>query len=64
MGNPFGPSCTVSSTGAVRTGAPGALSGYSIIDADSISDAASKAKGCPVLSGGGAIEVYETMPVG
>jgi hypothetical protein len=40
------------------------LTGYSIIEADSLSAAAKSAKGCPVLSGGGSIEVYEALPIG
>ncbi len=63
-GNPFGVSCTITSDGAVRDGGAAALGGYSIITADSVSDAADKAKGCPVLSSGGGIEVYEAMPIG
>lgn len=63
-GSPFGPSCTISSNGSVRDGGAAGLSGYSIITAESVSDAAEKAKGCPVLSGGGGVEVYEAMPIG
>jgi hypothetical protein len=62
-GNPFGPSCTVSADGSSRDGGQAALTGYSIIEATSLSDAADKAKGCPVLSGGGSVEVYEAMPM-
>jgi hypothetical protein len=47
----------------VKSGAAGAIGGYSIISANSLSDAAGKAKGCPVLSGGGTVEVYEAMPM-
>ena len=64
MGSPFGPACTVKSDGSTSDGAGSQLSGYSIIEAGSITDAASKAKGCPVLSGGGEIEVYEAIPIG
>ncbi len=39
------------------------LTGYSI-NADSQSDAVAKAKGCPVLSSGGGVQVYESMPIG
>jgi len=62
-GNPFGASSTVSGDGSVKSGAAGAIGGYSIISANSLSDAAGKAKGCPVLSGGGTVEVYEAMPM-
>jgi hypothetical protein len=63
-GNPFGPSSTISSSGAVTDGGRSSLSGYSIISAGSLAEATTKAKGCPVLSAGGSVEVYETMPVG
>jgi hypothetical protein len=62
-GAPFGPSSSIASDGAVSGGA-GALTGYSIITADGMSEACDKAKGCPVLSSGGSIEVYEAMPIG
>jgi hypothetical protein len=35
--------------------------GYSIVSADSLSDAAAKAKGCPVLASGGSVENYEAV---
>ena len=43
--------------------ASGIATGYSIVQADSLDEAASLAKGCPVLQSGGEIEVYETFPV-
>jgi hypothetical protein len=63
-GNPFAPGAakTISADGAVRDGA-GSASGYSIITADSLDDAVTKAKGCPVLEGGATVEVYETFQV-
>ncbi len=63
-GNPFGPGSTVASDGSVTEGGTSQLTGYSIIEADSLSAAAQSAKGCPVLSSGGSIEVYEAMPIG
>ncbi|HUZ20961.1 MAG TPA: YciI family protein [Acidimicrobiales bacterium] len=62
-GNPFGTSASVSADGTVRDGAPSELSGYSIISADSLAEAADLAKRCPVLHGGGSVEVYEIVPV-
>ena len=62
-GNPFGPSASVSSSGAVSNSASSGLSGYSIIKADDMQGATQSAKGCPILSSGGSIEVYETFPV-
>jgi hypothetical protein len=63
-GAPFGASSTIASNGAVRDGGASALTGYSIISADGLSDASAKAKGCPVLTTGGSVEVYEAMPMG
>jgi hypothetical protein len=62
-GNPFGPSSTVSNGGSVSEGASSALTGYSVLSAGSLPDAAELAKGCPVLSSGGTVEVYETFDV-
>ena len=55
MGNPFGPAA------AVGGGATSGLTGYSIVNAGSLDDALGKASGCPVLDGGGGVEVYETI---
>jgi hypothetical protein len=63
-GAPFGPSAVIRSDGAVSPGAPARLSGYSVVTADSLDDATSKAKGCPVLSNGGSVEIYESLPMG
>ena len=62
-GNPFAAACTVGSDGSTKDGGRAGLTGYSIIEATSLSDAADKAKGCPVLASGGAVEVYEAMPM-
>jgi hypothetical protein len=62
MGNPFSTSATLSSAG-VTDGAAARAGGYSIVTADSLSEAATKAKGCPVLDGGGTVEVYEAVEV-
>lgn len=62
-GNPFGPSAAVAADGTVKEGAPSALTGYTILSADSIDRAAELAKGCPIISSGGTIEIYETFPV-
>lgn len=56
-GNPFGPSSTVGN------GAGAALTGYSIITADSLGEATEKAKGAPVVANGGGVEVYETLEI-
>ena len=64
-GNPFGPAAKhVKSNGSVGEGALGTQAGgYSILKADSLDDAVTSAKGCPVLLGGGDITVYEVFPV-
>ena len=61
VGNPFGNSATVTSGGVADGGKSGA-GGYSIVSADSLGDAAAKAKGCPVLASGGSVEIYEAIP--
>ncbi len=63
VGNPFGASATVRNGGTVTDGAASALTGYSILDADSLAAATELAKGCPVLANGGSVEVYETIKV-
>ena len=60
-GNPCGASKTVASNGSVKDGAAAGISGYSVIKANSLDEAAKLAKGCPVLAGGGSVEVYETF---
>jgi hypothetical protein len=62
-GNPFAGSASVGAGGAVGDGAGSALTGYSVMQADSLSAATELAKGCPVLSGGGSVDVYETIVV-
>jgi hypothetical protein len=44
-------------------GGAGNPTGYTILQADSLDAATTLAKGCPVLQGGGEIEVYEAFPV-
>jgi hypothetical protein len=62
IGNPFGASSTVAAGGA-SDGGTSKLGGYSIINAESLADAAKKADGCPVLQSGGSVEVYEAVPM-
>jgi len=62
-GNPFGVSSTVTADGSSKDGGASGIGGYSVISASSLADAAGKAKGCPVLAGGGTVEVYEAMPM-
>src|SRR5690349_18411712 len=62
-GNPFGPSMTRTGGGEPAEGAPSELTGYSIVEAADLKDAADKAGGCPVLASGGSVDVYEAMPM-
>ena len=47
----------------IGSGSAPAVSGYSVIAADSLSDAEALAKGCPVLQGGATVHVIETVEV-
>jgi hypothetical protein len=62
-GNPFSDKVkSLDSGGKVKDGPTGPrASGYSIVEAGSIDAATELAKGCPVLSSGGQITVYETF---
>ena len=60
MGNPLGTSATVSASGT-SDGGSSKVGGYSIVTADSLGDAPAQAKGCPVLAGGGSVEVYVAL---
>ena len=62
MGNAFTASATLSDGGASAGGASRAT-GYSVVTAESLDDATSLAKGCPILVAGGSVEVYETLPM-
>jgi len=61
-GNPVGLSKTVSAAGVSDDGGPNPLSGYTIIQADSIDRAVELAKACPII-GDGSIEVAEIHEV-
>jgi hypothetical protein len=52
---------TVGAGGVVSDGGSRALSGYSIVSADSLEAAVELAKGCPVVEIGGAVDVYEAI---
>jgi hypothetical protein len=59
-GNPFGASTAVRADGSTG-GATAGLTGYSVLQADSLELAAKLAAGCPIFAGGGSVEVYETL---
>lgn len=52
---------TVSPSGSVRQGGSSAMSGFSIIRAESMQAALEVAKACPFLEIGGSLEVSELM---
>jgi len=61
-GNPVMKAKTITSKGAVSDGGgQNPVSGYSVIKADSLDAAVKLARDCPVLAGGGSIEVAETF---
>ncbi len=62
-GNPFSDKVkSVATDGKVKDGATGErASGYSIVEAGSVDQAAELAKSCPVLTSGGKVTVYETF---
>jgi hypothetical protein len=64
-GNPFTPMAkSVAPDGTVNDGPAGSMaSGYTVITADSLDEAAGRAQGCPVLAGGGSVSVFETFEV-
>lgn len=61
-GNPFGTATTINSDGStIGGGGANPASGYSLIEADSLEAAVVLAKDCPILDGGGSIEVAEAL---
>jgi hypothetical protein len=62
-GNPFSQSASVTNGGSVSNGAGSALTGYSVLSADTLDAATELAKGCPVLQSGGSVDVYEALPI-
>ncbi len=57
--NPFKKTNTVNPDGSVTAGSTTKMSGYTIIEADSMESALSIAKACPFLEVGGLLEVSE-----
>ncbi len=64
-GNPFTPLAKkIASNGAMSDSPAGTIaSGYTILQAESLDQAAKMAQGCPVLQGGAEISVFETFDV-
>jgi hypothetical protein len=63
--NPFKNTSTVNPDGSVTKESTTAMSGYTIIEADSMEKALEIARACPFLDHGGSLEVSELvrMPV-
>jgi hypothetical protein len=59
--NPLKNTRTVNSDGTVTSGSTTLMSGYTIIEADSIKAALEIAKACPFLDIGGSLEVSELI---
>ena len=65
MGAPFAASATIASDGIPSPGSgPDPANGYTIIEAANLHDAVVMAKGCPGLSGGGSVKLYEAVQMG
>ena len=61
-GNPTAATKTVGSDGSVSDGGgANPITGYSLISADDLDAAVAKAKGCPILTAGGSVEVAEAI---
>jgi hypothetical protein len=64
VGNPTGPSKTMAPGGKVTDGGGNnAVTGYSILEADTLDAAVAMSKDCPQLTSNGTIEVAELVPV-
>jgi len=59
--NPLKDTNTVNSDGSVTNGGASTISGYTIIEADSMEVALSIARACPFLDIGGSLEVSELV---
>jgi hypothetical protein len=59
--NPLKDTSTVNSDGSITTGSTTTMSGFTIIDADSIDAALEFAKACPFLEVGGSLEVSQLI---
>ena len=59
--NPFKNTCTVNPDGTVTHGSRTSMSGYTIIEADSMDTVLEIARACPFLEIGGSLEISELM---
>lgn len=60
-GAPIGAASTIAPDGSTSDGQSVSVTGYSILEATSLEDAVAMAKGCPVLEGGGTVQVGEAI---
>jgi hypothetical protein len=61
-GNPIGAAKTIAADGSVTDGGGfHALRGYSLVSATDLDAAVTLAKGCPILTAGGSVEVGEAI---
>ena len=61
-GNPVGQSTTVKSDGSVvNDGGANPTTGYGVFEAKNVDEAIAMAKGCPILTDGGSVELAETF---
>ena len=61
-GNPVSGAKVVAANGKVADGGgANPISGYSVLKADSLDAAVKMAQGCPILQGGGSVQVCETF---
>ena len=61
--NPLKGTATVNSDGSVSPGCTSGMSGFTVVEADSIEAAIEMAKGCPFLDIGGSLEVSELLQI-
>ncbi len=61
--NPLTRTSTVHSDGSVTPGGATTMSGYTVVEADSMDAALALARSCPFLDIGGRLEVSELMPM-
>ena len=60
-GAPVGMSNTVTASGISDGGGANPVSGYTVVSAQNMEAACEMAKGCPILTDGGSVEVAEKM---
>src|SRR5829696_4462327 len=61
IGKPAAPSKVLGPSGAVHEPDGVGLTGYTIVEADSLDGALALAKGCPIFAAGGSVEVAELV---